>query len=197
MHHRFVSPVLIASLLATMAGCGGSRAVAPSAGSATARTADELPSPPRPWDQMSPDEKKRWMVTAVMKHMGPRFQRWKPEQYASFTCASCHGENPRERNFEMPNPELPALYPTGHPEQHRMVREHPEAVRFMFNEVTKPMMTLLGLPEYDPETRQGFGCFSCHPTAQDEQAAAPQAEAEEGHHHAGEGASGQDDPTED
>ncbi len=117
---------------------------------------------------MNERERKRWMATVVMDAMAPRFQRWRPERFSRFTCASCHGEAPATRAFQMPNPALPPLYPTGHPKQHEMVREHPEAVRFMYNQVTKPMMVLLGMPEYDPTTKQGFGCFSCHPSAVEE-----------------------------
>ncbi|MCZ7678181.1 MAG: hypothetical protein M5U28_05180 [Sandaracinaceae bacterium] len=65
----------------------------------------------------------------------------------------------------MPSPALPALYPTGSPEQHQMVREHGETVRFMFNRVLPPMQTLLGAADFDAETQQGFSCYACHPHA--------------------------------
>ena len=35
-------------------------------------------------------------------------------------------------------------------------------VRFMAAEVKPKMAELLNLPEYDPTTGQGFGCFNCH-----------------------------------
>ncbi len=166
---RFLHHVALPLLLAA-SGCGGTSTNQPEPSSTRSpgSTSDVLPSPPKPWAQMNERERKRWMATAIMDAMAPRFQRWRPEEFARFTCASCHGEDPGSRAFRMPNPALPPLYPTGHPKQHEMVREHPEAVRFMYNQVTKPMMVLLGMPEYDPETRQGFGCFSCHPSAASE-----------------------------
>jgi hypothetical protein len=38
--------------------------------------------------------------------------------------------------------------------------------RFMFNEVTPGMIRILGVSPYDHETQEGFGCLSCHATAQ-------------------------------
>ena len=57
---------------------------------------------------------------------------------------------------------------TGTPEQHQMVRDYPEMVRFMFNDVLPTMQTLGGAADFDDETGEGFSCYSCHPHSGDE-----------------------------
>lgn len=153
--------VLIASLALAL-GCGG-----PSGGAGTTPEgeSDRVPSPPRPWAEMSGDEHRAWMVEEVLPRMTVAFQAHDAERYANFGCATCHGPGARERGFEMPSPALPALYPTGSPEQQQMVREHGDMVRFMFNRVLPPMQTLLGAADFDAETQQGFSCYACHPHA--------------------------------
>lgn len=172
---------LFGSFLIALASCGGPGAGA--GGGTTAPSSDEVPRPPRPWAEMSDDEHREWMVTEVLPRMSVAFQGYDAERYTNFGCATCHGQSAFENGFAMPNPALPALYPTGSPEQRQMVREYPEIVRFMFNRVVPPMQTLLGAPAYDAETLEGFSCYACHPHAGDpgttpvrlEQAPAPEA----------------------
>ncbi|HJL19849.1 MAG TPA: hypothetical protein RMH99_29570 [Sandaracinaceae bacterium LLY-WYZ-13_1] len=167
--------------LGGLASCGGATATeeatdepaeesATTSGAETAEATaeDVIPSPPEPWAEMSADARQAWMFSEVSPRMEALFQSHDTEAYADFGCASCHGEDASERGYAMPSPSLPALHATGTPEQEQMVREYPEMVRFMYNDVLPAMQTLLGAPDYDEATGEGFSCFACHPHAGDE-----------------------------
>ncbi len=158
---RFLRELSAAFIVLSSSACAGSAQLAetPSA---------EAPRPPRAWAEMSHDERQEWMVNEVLPRMTTVFAEYDHNRYEGFGCRNCHGPNAREEAFRMPSPSLPALYPTGSPEQRQMVREYPEGVRCMFNRVVPTMQTLLGAPEYDAATGQGFSCYSCHPHAGDE-----------------------------
>jgi hypothetical protein len=156
---------LLTLVLLTCA-CGGPPATPPD--DDTAGGEDTVPSPPTPWAQMSLDDRRSWMMNEVVSRMSAHFQEFDGERYSGFGCATCHGPNAEERNFDMPSPALPALYPTGTPQQQQMVREYPEMVRFMFQRVLPTMQTLLGAPDFNQETGEGFSCYACHPHAGDE-----------------------------
>jgi len=134
-------------------------------------TEDVVPSPPTPWEEMSMDDRRRWMGTEVLPRMAPLFEEHDAERFGGFGCESCHGDDMVDRSFEMPNPGILALHPTGSEEQQQMVQEHPEMVRFMFNRVVPTMQTLLGAPDFDVATGEGFSCYYCHPRGGDEAAA--------------------------
>lgn len=157
--------VLAGWFLIVLVSCGGAQG----AGGTEPGGADSatVPSPPRPWVEMSGDDHRAWMMDEVLPRMTLAFQAHDEQRYANFGCGTCHGPNAREAGFEMPSPALPALYPTGTPEQQQMVREYPDMVRFMFNRVVPPMQTLLGAPDFDAQTQQGFSCYACHPHAGD------------------------------
>jgi cytochrome c553 len=148
-----------------LAGCGSSAASAPVDDPSPTHT---LRGPPTPWAAMSPEERSNWMMEEVLPRMTTLFQAHDGTRYASMSCSTCHGDDARARGFRMPSSSLPALYPTGTPEQQQMVREYPEMVRFMFGRVMPATQTLLGAAPYDPEAGTGLSCFTCHPRAGDE-----------------------------
>jgi len=117
------------------------------------------------WAEMSREDKRNYMSEAVMPRMAELFEEYDSERFAGFSCDGCHGEDMRSREFAMPNPGILALSATGTPEQQQMVQEHPEMVRFMFNRVLPTMQQLLGAPDYDEATGDGFTCFACHTRA--------------------------------
>lgn len=162
---------LVLAVLAVLAGCGGTSAepASTSAAGTTARPTPEVTGPPKPWVEMTFDERKRYMGESVLPAMAPLFRDHDPAEFAAFSCDTCHGADMRERAFAMPNPELPALYPSRTPEQLAMVEEHPEMVRFMYQDVIPTMQTLLGAQPYDEETGTGFSCYACHPRAVEDQ----------------------------
>jgi cytochrome c553 len=136
-------------------GCGGGGTT-----EETTTVADE----PQAWEQMSFDERKAFMASDVMPRMAPLFEQHDAERFAGFSCANCHGDDAQARNFEMPNPSIMALYPTGTQEQQRMVQEQRPMVMFMFNQVLPAMQELLGAQPYDEATQTGFSCYACHPS---------------------------------
>lgn len=131
------------------------------------RSDDEIPRAPQPWAEMTPEQKGQFMGAEVMPYMRDLFREYDAERYASFNCATCHGQNATERNFEMPNPDILPLHPSGTPEQRAMVEAHPRMVRFMFNHVVPAMREMIGAEEYDAETGEGFSCYFCHPHAEE------------------------------
>ena len=130
------------------------------------RSESEIPTPPAPWETMSHDDKLAYMGAEVLPFSRALFQEYDGDEFASFGCADCHGSSAAERNYAMPNPDLMALHPSGSAEQQAMVQEHPRMVRFMFNHVVPTMKTMIGAPDYDAETGEGFSCYYCHPHAE-------------------------------
>jgi len=164
---RNVKIVLACSILA-LAGCGGSSDGAEEAsGGSTAGSEDEVPTADG-WETMAHDEKLAWMQQEVLPRTEVLFVDYDADRYADFSCGTCHGEGASSGEFAMPSLSLPALPATGTPEQRQMVRDYPEGTRFMFSRLLPQMQTLLGAPEFDEETGEGFSCFSCHPHAGDE-----------------------------
>ncbi|GAB5547948.1 MAG: hypothetical protein SangKO_077080 [Sandaracinaceae bacterium] len=165
--------ITFALIFLALSGCGAAAEDEAEVTEETVTTGDEaieeaVPSPPVAWDEMDHEAQARWMMAEVVPRMGERFQAFDAERYADFGCPTCHGPNPRENGFDMPSAALPALPATGTPEQHQMVRDYPEMVRFMFNDVLPTMQTLVGGADFDEETGEGFSCYSCHPHAGDE-----------------------------
>lgn len=123
----------------------------------------KYPGPPKPWDAMEKREKGQYMKDVVLPTMKRLFQRHDPKNYADFDCETCHGLDAHERHFEMSNPDLYALFPTGSPQQKQMVIDKKPTLTFMFSQVVPAMQQLLGEEPYDPQTKTGFSCFECHP----------------------------------
>ncbi len=106
------------------------------------------------------------MRDQVMPEMTTMFQNFDAEEFESVTCVTCHGENFQEVNFSMSN----GLHPLNPAEIPNLASSDDENVvrwvQFMFGEVTPGMVRILGVEPYNPETHQGFGCLSCHETAE-------------------------------
>lgn len=162
------------SLLAwSLASCGAPAtppsvtptSVAPTSAAPTSATSPP-PGPPRPWAELSRDERAAHMSREVLPRMAALFLEYDAARYDGFGCPTCHGEGARERGFAMPSPSLLPLHPSGTEGQYQLVRDHPAGVRFMFNRVMPAMQALLGAPEFDASTGEGFSCFACHPRAE-------------------------------
>lgn len=160
---RSTAAVWTVSLAATLAaGCGGSSSPPPANNNVEATT---VAGPPKPWVEMTIDEKRDYMAEHVLPTMSELFTAYDPVRYAGFSCKTCHGNDAREQGFHMPNG-LPPLWPSGTPEQQQMVRQHPDMARFMFNRVLPTMTQLLGQPAWDNVEKTGFSCYNCHPHAE-------------------------------
>lgn len=124
-----------------------------------------LRHPPRPWASMNAHQKDEWMEQAVLPAMRALFREYDPQHFGSSRCSTCHGANARQVRFHMPNT-LPALQPWGTPEARAQAERDPRMMAFMGQRVVPVMAELLGVERYNPQTHQGFGCMSCHPSAQ-------------------------------
>jgi hypothetical protein len=111
------------------------------------------------WVDMTSDQKRKTMFKVVVPEMKKVFA-----SNMKFGCHSCHGENMQEVHFHMPN----TLYPL---DTKNMPFDSDNAklkatAQFMQTKVTPKMAQLLQLEVYNPETKNGFGCFGCHAKAQ-------------------------------
>ncbi len=112
------------------------------------------------WAAMNEAQRKQYMKDVVHPKMRSLFQAAAPDEYAEFTCATCHGSSAERGSFEMPSPDLPPLNAKDGFQQ--LQQEQPEIFEFMAKQVVPEMAALLGVQPYDPATQQGFGCFHCH-----------------------------------
>jgi len=147
-----------------LAGCGG-MAVEPAPEPAPTDPATGGESPQVPWSAMDRDQRRQFMADVVLPTMTEIFQTFDPERYADVRCTLCHGDNARDVQFHMPNTLHPLdleAFPTPESEDPRVARY----AELMFTQVTPKMVELLGVPPFDPETHEGFGCFNCHAMVQ-------------------------------
>jgi mono/diheme cytochrome c family protein len=115
------------------------------------------------WSAMTFEQRKTYMKTTVFPKAKELFTALDPVRYANFTCATCHGDGAAEGKFKMPNPKLPKLPATSDGFK-RLMAEKPKIMEFMSKQLKPTMATLLGEPEWTPETKTGFGCMECHTT---------------------------------
>ncbi len=147
---------VVLSAMVMFTACASRQGPSPTPGN---ETVAPVKGPPKPWAEMTGEERSSYMSGTVVPTMEPLFQRFDSERYAKFGCRTCHDED----SFHMPATSKYALYPTGTPQQEEMVAKHRPTTVFMFNEVLPTMQTLMGAPDYDEATGSGFSCFSCHP----------------------------------
>jgi len=119
----------------------------------------ELIAPPeQPWSEMSHEDRGSDMVMRFEPAFRVMFQAHDAEEYADFDCASCHGDDMEEREYAMPSAHLPPVPPPGTDAYRQMSEQAPEVMRFMEEDVTPTMQTMLG-------TGATFTCTGCHPAA--------------------------------
>ena len=153
------------ALAVALAGCGGGAPRAETSAHETA--APEYAAPSRPWAELDHDARRAHMVQHVLPRTSELFTSYDDTRYADFSCTTCHGADASERNFAMPNPTLITLYPTGSVGQEAVLAQYTATCTFMYSRLVPAVVTMLGASEYDPATRQGFSCFSCHPRAEE------------------------------
>lgn len=113
-----------------------------------------ISGPETPWADMSAEDREFYMIGKVLPIMHEIFARHDAEEYDGFSCESCHGSTMREVNYAMPASSLYRLPEPGSSGWRAMEATQGEAVRFMRDEVTPTMGTLLGIEDYT--------CFHCH-----------------------------------
>lgn len=156
-----LGPWMLGALVLAVAGCPEPEPptpVDPTAG------AEELAGPPKPFHDMGEQAQKRYMMTTVLPVMQHRFHTFDGDYYADFGCPTCHGPEPEQQGFQMPEAALPALPPPDTPEWDDMMDDPSGVVRFMRDQVVPTMAALLDRPPFDPDTGEGFGCLDCHTT---------------------------------
>lgn len=120
--------------------------------------------PPRPWKELTDDERKAYMREVVMPRMKPMMEAFDPDEFAKVTCATCHGPSGKNNGYEMPSSEIHKLPKAEDTAGWAHEREkHGRMLEFMGKEVTPTMSKLLGKPVFDPMAGTGeFGCMACH-----------------------------------
>lgn len=162
---KHLFPFVVVALL----GCGGSStstttepaaASEPAAGGEATTTA--ATGPPRPWHEMSMEERGHYMAEVIVPDMRARFQAFDAERFADFGCATCHGANAHDVNFAMPN----GLLPLSHDDIGATFSSTEPGAVFMTQNVWPRMAELMGEAPFDPATNEGFRCYDCHATAE-------------------------------
>jgi hypothetical protein len=115
------------------------------------------------WSAMSWEDRHDTMTFAVLPNMARTFQRFAGSAAPDMTCATCHGRDAELVQYAMPHG-LPALDPAHLPDRNATDPKEARIAKFMFDEATPAMADLVGVPLYDPKTKQGFSCFNCHPS---------------------------------
>ena len=121
-----------------------------------------LTPPDKPWDGMTYDEKEWYMIGKVHPIMRQVFQTLDAAKYEGlkFECEPCHGPDAKARKYKMPAGHLSPVPPFDSKEYADM--RGARIVKFMEQRVTPVMSSIMGMPIYDPKTKQGYSCFSCH-----------------------------------
>lgn len=139
---------------AVLAACGGSQPapVTSAEPAASAEDGEQLV-----WKDDMPDKDKAlFMKKKVMPVMSKSFQEFDPKEFADVSCKTCHGPQMKPHPVDF----LPELnFKDG---KLKEAEEHPEMAKFMHDKVVPQMAELFGKPQYDPATKQGFGCGGCH-----------------------------------
>jgi hypothetical protein len=115
------------------------------------------------WANMTFAQKKKYMKTKVLPEMKKAFIAFDAKEFKNMNCGTCHGDGADDGKFKMPNPKLPRLpKPTAQSDFLELQKKKPEAIKFMGTVVKPKMAELLGLPEWSPTVKTGFGCYRCH-----------------------------------
>lgn len=140
-----------AVLLLVIVGCGGAQA-------------SKAP-PAVAWQDMDGVQRAVYMEDTVLPEMRTMFAAF-DASYAEMDCATCHGAGAEATSYAMPNPDLWEL-----PTEAGWAALTPDAeqtrwLEFMGGKVKPAMARLLGMSDYDWQTKQGdFNCGGCHPSA--------------------------------
>lgn len=153
MTRQIVSLVLAGLLIAA---CAKPAAETPESAASSEPVVAAEPAAPEAWkDDLPMAEKAAFMKAHVVPGMAALFQAQDATRHASFGCATCHGpEGKAPQDF------LPKL--TFKDNQLTAFIEKPEISKFMAEQVSPKMASILGKAPYDPATHQGFGCMGCH-----------------------------------
>lgn len=113
------------------------------------------------WADKTFKQRQEYMGVAFFPAMKKSFKAHDETSYKGFKCQTCHGDDMKERNFEMPTD---SIFPLNEADPITGAMEYDEAVtKFMIEQVVPEAAKMLDMEPYNPQTGQGFGCFGCHP----------------------------------
>jgi len=179
-----ISTLALAGAASSFAACGGAQppAETPAAPSATteappaeeakpeeakpeeAKPEEAKPEEAKPeakpaWKDMTHEQRAALMKNEVVPKMGELFKEFDAKEFGEFGCKTCHRPGQKEK-FHMPNPALPKLDPKDGFAKHK--KQNPKMMAFMNEKVLPKMKEILGLGDFDPQTKEGLGCGGCH-----------------------------------
>lgn len=130
---------------------------------APAAAAPAAEAPQVAWADMTKPQRGKYMASVVMPKMKELFRSFDEKKFAEFNCKTCHGQDAKDRGFEMPNPAMFVL-PSSNEGWGALAKDKPEFMAFMSQKVKPQMAALLGVKEYDHQNPQPgtFGCNGCH-----------------------------------
>lgn len=106
-----------------------------------------------------------YMEHVVMPEMKRLFTEFDPK-FAEMNCKTCHGPGADDTSFEMPNPDIWVLPSEQGWKTFVPSEDETKWLEFMGGVVKPSMAKLLGMSDYDWQTKQGdFNCSGCHTTA--------------------------------
>ncbi len=113
---------------------------------------------PGPWQDMDFLQRLEYMEEVVQPTLEELFVAAMPEEYDGLACSDCHGEDPADGDYAMPN----GLDPLSLDDFPLEDSEDPEIVEFaiFMNDEVKPVMA--ELLDQEPFPQGSFGCFECH-----------------------------------
>ncbi len=115
-------------------------------------------SVPATWEEAEAadlDAQIAYMKTKVVPAMKPKFKEADPDEFAGFSCATCHGPDKKD-----PQEFLPHL--TMADGQIAEFATMPDVSKYMAESIVPAMAEAMGEAPFDPATGQGFGCAGCH-----------------------------------
>ena len=156
---------LLVTMLLLSAGAGGAAVAEDAAKPAPAAGPGSAAKPEMAkidWAAMKKGERKQYMRKQVLPAAKKLFGAFDAKKYKNVTCQTCHGAKGVDSgSYKMPNPEIAKL-PTTPDAFKELKAKKPEMVKFMAEEVKPHMAALLGMPEWTPQTPNGYGCYGCH-----------------------------------
>lgn len=144
--------------LAALGGCDGSRPEPRDADAGEqdsgSETRYETALEPGAWEEMSFDERKKFMSQLILPTVAPMFHDFDAERFAAVSCKTCHGSGAKAGDFALPNADIPAL---NSEELKNPSEELKPIVEFMKNVLKPAVSDLLGKRD-----TAALRCNACH-----------------------------------
>lgn len=118
------------------------------------------------WKDLTYDQKKAYMKTAVVPVMKPIFKAFDAKKFPTVNCVTCHGSDGTDRKYKMPSNDIHPLPNSKEGFEAKLKAEPtwPKWTEFMSQKVEPAMGKLLGMPVFDPKkpVEGALSCANCH-----------------------------------